>query len=465
MIGSDALLRTDWDHPVTAPGHRTQPCGNAPCAGWLPQRFLGHILGHHSAPIRTANTWHMLPGCCNPAQRNPRCCELGVTRGTLCTGSSPPGCLQQLRRGCGGSAGCTCPHPQLPAAHGSEQSNILRHPPRAQNPPSKLLVHRCSWGAHPGGSPDPSAPSRGPRQLRLAAGAAPPVPTSPSAQAPGGSAHLKPPCVPQPPRAAAAPRCRAAAPHLAEQLLQVPGAGGVRVPVEVRAQAVEALQQLPVPPRLAAAEGSVAAAEGEAPRRAERRLEVQALRVRPGRARAQRRRQQQRQRRPRPAQRPHPPGRRRGPRSGRAALGSLARPRHGTARPAPRGSACPGLPPAPAAAEGAAGGGVRRSRGSGFAPLESETRSPRCLASAPAAFGGTRALLLLGLLWCSPSCVAPAVDVPCEDAPRLRTVPGVLAASPQHSQHETATSLLHGMPLRRAYSLLLMFCIPCHVSH
>lgn len=132
------------------------------------------------------------------------------------------------------------------------------------------------------------------------------------------------------------------------------------MPVEVRAQAVEALQQRPVPPRLAAAEGSVAAAEGEAPRRAERRLEVQALRVRPGRARAQRRRQQQRQRRPRPAQRPHPRGRRRGPRSGRAALGSLARPRHGTARPAPRGSACPGLPPAPAAAEG---GGVEGAAG------------------------------------------------------------------------------------------------------
>lgn len=155
MIGSDALLRTDWDHPVTAPGHRTQPCGNAPCAGWLPQRFLGHILGHHSAPIRTANTWHVLPGCCNPAQRNPRCCELGVARGTLCTGSSPPGCLQQLRRGCGGSAGCTCPHPQLPAAHGSEQSNILRHPPRAQNPTEQAAGAQVLLGSTPRRIPRP----------------------------------------------------------------------------------------------------------------------------------------------------------------------------------------------------------------------------------------------------------------------------------------------------------------------
>lgn len=91
---------------------------------------------------------------------------------------------------------------------------------------------------------------------------------------------------------------------LAEQVLQVPGAGGVRGPVQVGAEAVEALQQRPVAPRVAAAEGAVAPAEGEGPRRPERRLEVQALRVRPARARAQRRRQQQRQRRP--AQRPHP---------------------------------------------------------------------------------------------------------------------------------------------------------------
>lgn len=93
-------------------------------------------------------------------------------------------------------------------------------------------------------------------------------------------------------------------PHLAEQVLQVPGAGGVRGPVQVGAEAVEALEQRPVAPRVAAAEGAVAPAEGEGPRRPERRLEVQALRVRPARARAQRRRQQQRQRRP--AQRPHP---------------------------------------------------------------------------------------------------------------------------------------------------------------
>lgn len=87
--------------------------------------------------------------------------------------------------------------------------------------------------------------------------------------------------------------------HLAQQLLQVPGAGGVGALVEAGAEAVEALEQGAVAARVAAAELGVAAAEGEAPRRPERRLEVQALRVRPRRPRGQRRRQQQRQGRPR----------------------------------------------------------------------------------------------------------------------------------------------------------------------
>lgn len=78
----------------------------------------------------------------------------------------------------------------------------------------------------------------------------------------------------------------------------MPGAGGVGALVEAGAEAVEALEQGAVAARVAAAELGVAAAEGEAPRRPERRLEIQALRVRPRRPRGERRRQQQRQGRP-----------------------------------------------------------------------------------------------------------------------------------------------------------------------
>lgn len=130
--------------------------------------------------------------------------------------------------------------------------------------------------------------------------------------------HAEAPCVVQqwqPPvrlkclHSGSPPRSRAPVilvrPHLAEQVLQVPGAGGVGGPVEAGAEAVEALEQSAVAAQVAAAEVGVAAAEGEAPRRPERRLEVQALRVRSRRPRGQRRRQQQRQCRPRPAQPPH----------------------------------------------------------------------------------------------------------------------------------------------------------------
>ncbi|XP_053138888.1 uncharacterized protein LOC128339286 [Hemicordylus capensis] len=109
-----------------------------------------------------------------------------------------------------------------------------------------------------------------------------------------------------PPRHATPP----ASAHLAQEVLQVAGAGGVGGLVEVPADAVVALQQGGVALRVAAAEVRVLHAEGERPRRLERRLEVQALRV------ARRQSQQQR----RLEQGEDEPG--------PAAAGRIPRPRH-----------------------------------------------------------------------------------------------------------------------------------------
>lgn len=128
MIGSQALLCTDCDHLVIASGQRASTLsGNFPCAGWQPQRFLGHILRHYSAPtVRTVSTWHM-PKASQDAvtkyKKPPdRIHELAVTRGMFCAGRSPPGYLHQASN---------------PGRARGGLQIVIAHTP--------ILEHCCSW--------------------------------------------------------------------------------------------------------------------------------------------------------------------------------------------------------------------------------------------------------------------------------------------------------------------------------